>query len=131
MNSGWYDERQFGRSVGLVLLLLGAWFTYRERWPAAAAPMMATGVLLVALALVWPRALAVPNRAWMALAAILSSVSTRVILGLVFLFIVTPIGALMRMTKWDPLQRRGGQRTTYWVPYSVRQRDTKHYERMF
>ena len=130
-SSAWHEERQFGRTVGLILLALSAWFTYRGRFPAVVPFMIGIGALLASLAVVWPRALARPYRAWMALAGVLAFVSTRVILGVVFLLVVTPIGAIMRATRWDPLQRRAGRRATYWLPYSARQRDPKHYERMY
>ena len=83
-SSRWHEERQFGRTVGLILLALGAWFTYRGRFPAVVPFMIGIGALLASLAVVWPRALARPYRAWMALAGVLAFVSTRVILGVVW-----------------------------------------------
>jgi hypothetical protein len=114
-----------------VLIVLGAWFVYRGRFPSAAPILVVTGAVLVALGLVWPRALVWPNRAWMALAEVLAFVSTRVVLGAVFLLAVTPIGIVRRLIGSDPLQRRAPRRQSYWQPYSARQRDPKHFERMF
>jgi hypothetical protein len=114
-----------------VLIVLGAWFEYRGRLPSAAPFLVATGAVLVVLGFAWPRALVWPNRAWMVLAEALSFVSTRVILGAVFLLAVTPIGVIRRLTGSDPLQRRAPRRHSNWQPYSARQRDPKHYERMF
>jgi hypothetical protein len=114
-----------------VLIGLGGWFLYRGRYPTVAPLLLAVGGLLVVLGFTWPRALVWPNRGWMLLAEVLSFVSTRIILGAVFLLAVTPIGAVMRWTGSDPLQRRAPRRSSYWQPYSARQRDPKHYERMF
>ena len=61
----------------------------------------------------------------------LSFVTTRIILGIVFFLIVTPIGVVKRLSGWDPLERRSGRRSSYWKPYSERQRDPRHYEKMF
>ena len=67
--------------------------------------------MLVLLGLVFPRALVLPNKAWMALAEALSFVSTRIILAFVFFGIVTPIGFVKRLFGWDPLQSpRAGER---------------------
>ncbi len=129
--NAWHEERQFGRTVGLILLALGAWYAYRGRFPAAVPFLVGIGGVLTVLGLVWPAALAYPYRAWMALAEVLAFISTRIILGVVFLLIFTPVGAVMRLTSWDPLNRRAGLRGTYWVPYAPRQREPKHYERMF
>ncbi len=130
-SSGWHDERQFGRTVGIALLLLSAWFVYRGRYPGAVPYLAGIGILLVGFALVWPRALAQPFRAWMTLAEGMAFVSSRVILTIVFLVVVTPLGLIMRRTRWDPLERRGQRKATYWAPYSARQHDPRHFERMF
>ena len=88
-----------------------------------------TGLLLVVLATVAPRALYWPNRGWMALAEALSWVSTRVVLAIVFFIAVTPIGIVKRLTGWDPLRRRGKASESYWRPYP--RRDPQHYEKMY
>ena len=124
-------EREFGLVVGGVFVLLGAWWLYRGKFSNAAHVGLPLGAALVLLGLVWPRALILPNRAWMLLAEGLSFVATRVILGLVFFLVVTPIGIAKRLMGWDPLRRRGGRRESYWQPYSERQRDPRHYEKMY
>ncbi|HKP36112.1 MAG TPA: SxtJ family membrane protein [Pyrinomonadaceae bacterium] len=124
-------EREFGLIVGGVLLLLSAWWIYREKFPAFSKYSLATGALLVLLALILPRALVWPNKAWMALAEVLAFISTRIILGFVFFGLVTPIGFIKRLLGWDPLYRRAGARESYWRPYSERQRDPRHYEKMY
>jgi len=77
------------------------------------------------IVLVWP------NKAWMGLAEVLSYISTRIILGVVFFGIVTPIGVIKRLMGWDPLNRRAAASDSYWQPYSERQRNTRHYEKMY
>jgi hypothetical protein len=124
-------EREFGLVVGGVFVLLGAWWLYRGKFPAAAHAVLPLGSLLVLLGLVWPRALVVPNKAWMLLAEGLSFVTTRIILGAVFFLVVTPIGVVKRLLGWDPLSRRGPSGDSYWRPYSERQRNKRHYEKMF
>jgi hypothetical protein len=130
--TSWKHERQFGISVGLVLLAISAWFFWHGRGPALTGALAVPGGLLVVLGGIAPRALVYPNRAWMALAEGLSWVSTRVILGLLFVLVLTPLGAWRRMRGADPLHRRTGRaQASLWLPYSDRQADPKHYERMF
>ncbi len=128
-------EKEFGLVVGGVLVLLGGWWFYRGKFGSVAQILLLVGTLLILLGLVWPRALIWPNRAWMLLAEALSFVTTRIILGLVFFLLVTPIGVVKRMMGWDPLGRRstGGSAPgeSYWKPYSERQRNPRHYEKMF
>jgi hypothetical protein len=124
-------EREFGLIVGGVLVLLSAWWFYRGKFPTLSPITLPLGGLLVLLGLIFPAALVWPNKAWMALAEGLSFVTTRIILAFVFFVIVTPIGFVKRLFGWDPLSRRAPASDSYWVPYSERQKDPRHYEKMF
>ena len=124
-------QREFGLLVGGILVLLSSWWLYRGKFTVAAEVLLPLGAMLVLLGLLWPRALVLPNKAWMLLAEALSFVTTRLILGLVFFLVVTPIGIVKRLMGWDPLGRRGARRESYWQPYSERQRDPRHYEKMY
>lgn len=125
------SERDFGLIVGGVFVLLSAWWFYRGKFSAVREITLPLGALLVLLGLIFPRALFWPNKAWMALAEILSYVSTRLILALVYFGIVSPIGLIKRSFGWDPLNRRAPASETYWRSYSKRQRDPRHYEKMY
>ena len=124
-------EREFGFIVGGVFVLLALWWFYRVKFIGVASIALPLGALLITLGLIYPRALVLPNRAWILLAEALSFVSTRIILAFVFFVVLTPIGLIKRAMGWDPLSRRAARVDSYWRPYSARQRDTRHYEKMF
>lgn len=124
-------EKEFGLVVGAVFVLLGGWWLYRGKFATVAPLLLTLGALLILFSLIWPRALVWPNRAWMFLAEVLSWITTRIILGLVFFLVVTPIGVVKRLSGWDPLGRRAPGGASYWRPYSERQRNPRHYEKMF
>jgi hypothetical protein len=124
-------QREFGLLVGGVFVLLGGWWLYRGKFLYAAELLLPVGLLLMFLGALWPRSLVVPAKAWMLLAEALSFVMTRIILAVVFFFIVTPIGVVKRLFGWDPLSRRNAGSESYWMPYSERQRDPRHYEKMY
>ena len=125
------QEREFGLIVGGMFFLLSSWWFYRDKFHAARQIILPLSAVLVASGLIFPRVLQLPNRAWMLLAEGLSFVSTRLILGIVFFGLVTPIGVIKRLFGWDPLNRRAGRRESYWLPYSGRQKDPRHYEKMY
>lgn len=114
-----------------MFTLLSAWWLYRGKFTDAAHVLLPLGVVLIGLALVFPQALVLPNKAWMALAEGLSFVTTRIVLAFVFFVVLTPIGLIKRALGWDPLHRRAGPDKSYWRPYSERQRNPRHYEKMF
>ena len=124
-------ERDFGLIVGGVFALLGAWWTYRGKFALVRPFFLGGGALLFLLGLAFPRILVWPNRLWMKLAEAMSFVMTHVILAIVFFLIVLPIGFVKRLTGWDPLGRRAKPAASYWKPYPERQRDKRHYEKMW
>jgi hypothetical protein len=124
-------EREFGFIVGGILAALGGLSLVRRGplgWNVA---LLAVGAVLVVLGAVAPRLLVVPNRLWMKLAELLGRIVSPIVLGIVYFLVITPIGVVRRLTGADPLQRRGGRRPSYWLPYSARQRDPRHYEKMY
>jgi hypothetical protein len=124
-------EREFGLLVGGVLCLLGSWWLYRGRAGAFAGVLLAAGALLVLLGALLPAVLGIPYRGWMKLAEALSVVMTNLILAIVYYGIVTPLGLLRKALGGDPLRRRSRPAESYWCPYSDRQRDPRHYEKMY
>ena len=127
----WRAEREFGLIVGGMLLLLASWWIYRGKFHRISQITLPIGALLLILGILFPRALVYPNRAWMALAEVLSFISTRIILAFVYFVVLTPIGMVKRLFGWDPLNRRAAASESYWRPYSERQRNPRHYEKMF
>ena len=125
------QEREFGLVVGGVLLALGGWWLYRGKTGPVPSGCVVVGALLMLLGMTFPRVLYWPYRGWMALAGVLGWVMTRVVLGLVYFLMVTPIGAVKRLLGWDPLGRRAAPSDTYWREYPERHRETRHYEKMF
>ena len=72
-------------------------------------------ILLAGLALVAPSLLGPVHRVWMQVADALGWFNTRVLLGLVYFLVMTPTGIVMRLLGRDPLDRRLGDRSSYWV----------------
>jgi uncharacterized membrane protein YgdD (TMEM256/DUF423 family) len=127
----WRVEREFGLIVGGMFLLISVWWLYRGKFHTLTQITLPLGGVMVLLGIVFPRVLFYPNKAWMAFAEGLSYISTRIILAFVYFVVITPIGLIKRLTGWDPLSRRAARSESYWRDYSERQRDPRHYEKMF
>lgn len=128
---GFRQEREFGLIVGAVFGALGLWWLYRGKFATAASILAVAGSLLIFCGIVVPRVLVGPRKAWMKLAEGMAYVSSRVILALIFFLVLTPIGLIKRAMGWDPLHRRAASRDSFWLPYPERQRDPRHYEKMY
>ena len=120
------QERAFGRSVGVVLFLIGLYQFWRGR-STAGVSFAAVGAVLMVLGTFAPAALRLPSKLWWKFSHVLGWVNSRIILSTFFFLVLTPIGLLFRLTGRDPLSQRGTGST--WSAYPARKRD--HYERMF
>jgi hypothetical protein len=123
-------ERSFGLSVGGVLALLTVYWVWRGRTTVATVAGV-VAALLVVPALVAPSLLRAPNALWWRLARLLGWFNSLVLLSVTWVLVLTPVGAVMRLLGRDPLARRRGAGAPGWLPYAERQRDPKHYERMY
>lgn len=125
-----WGERKFGLTVGIAFLVLGA----VSRWRGHELPprvLWTLGSLLIVSGLVAPAMLAPVQRAWMAAAEVMANFNTRVILGLLFYVVFTPIGFVMRLVR-DPLARSMRDRErSQWIRRKLEPVDRARYEQQF
>ncbi len=122
--------RNFGILFGSIAAALAGYWLYRGSpvwaWAAAAAGFFWTTAFFG-----YP-VLKPLYSGWMAFAFALGWVNTRLLLGLFYYLVVTPIGVVLRLTGKDLLGRkidRGAE--SYWIERKEEVRDMKRYERMF
>lgn len=109
------DLRKFGLVMAGALGVLGGLAAWRGR--GAGIVLLVGAALFLALALLVPRGLAPVERAWMAVARVLSVVMTHVILTLFYYLVITPFGLVMRAAGRDPLRLRSAPtRGSFWEP---------------
>ena len=108
------SERKFGLSLAAVLAAFAARFWWQGRLPIAIG-LLAFAAGLAIVAVFAPRILAAPNRAWFVLGLWLSKVVSPVVIGAMFLLVVTPVGLLMRLFGHDPLHVRSRDQNSYWI----------------
>jgi len=90
--------------VGGIFAVIGVWPALWHGQPFRLWSLLLGGVLIV-LALAWPRSLAHVYRLWMTVGEVLGWINTRLILGVVFYGLFTPMGLLMRLRGQDPMRR--------------------------
>ena len=98
------ELRTFGLMVGGVFLILGVWpALWRGEEPRLWA--LIPGIVLVVLGLSLPRSLKRAHKVWMVVGHVLGWINTRIILGIVFYGLITPMGLVMRLFGWDSMRR--------------------------
>ena len=124
------NVRNFGLLFALICAGISAYALARGRasWPwwGAGSLVCAVGGLLAY------RAMKPLYTAWMLLAYALGWINARVLLGLFFYVVVTPISLILRWTGKDLLDERiERERTTYWKKREPQPAEPARLERMF
>lgn len=92
--------RDQARDTGMAMVLiclLAAWFTGRRGWELLA-------ILLLVLDMTWPLAFKPLARVWLGLSHFLGTYVSKVLLGLVFFLVLTPMGLARRALGRDALK---------------------------
>ena len=122
--------RTFGLLVGGIFLLIGLWPVLLYAKAARLWAAIPAGFLML-LALIFPKGLKPIYRMWMAIGLVLGTINTKIILGIIFFGLFTPLGIVRRVVfSKDSMQRRFEPETeTYRV---VREpRSSVHLKRPF
>jgi hypothetical protein len=116
------ELRQFGLLVGGVFGVIGLWpIVFRSESPRWWALML--GSLLILLAASAPQSLKQVHSGWMQVGQVLGAINTKIILGIIYYFLITPMGLSMRLLGKDPMHRTLTQGTnTYRVVRAPRPR---------
>lgn len=123
------ELRNFGLIVGGIFCLIGIWPAIRHGeglrlW--AVVP----GALLIPLGLIAPTVLAPLFKIWMKVGHVMGWVNTRIILGILYFGLITPMGVVMRLFGWDSMRRAFSPNAeSYRVVRHARQRN--HMTRQF
>ncbi len=122
--------REFGLTTGgIIAILFGLLFPWIFKRPFPVWPRTVAAVLIL-WALAAPAALSVVYSKWMKLGSLMNRITMPIVLGIIYLMVVTPAGFVLRLRGKDPLSRKfetGAQ--SYRVP--SRKIITKNMERPF
>lgn len=112
--------RSFGFTVGVAFAVFAGIAFWRDHvvvWKVLAA---LSSALLLGGALI-PTMLGPVHRGWMALAHLLSRVTTPIFMGIVYFVVLTPIALLMRAFGRRPMTHRERD-GSFWVPVASGER---------
>ncbi|MCC2641092.1 MAG: conserved rane protein of unknown function [Nitrospira sp.] len=98
------ELRNFGLIVGGVFCLIAVWPAFRHG-EAIRFWALVPGSLLIALGLLMPMTLGPIFRVWMKIGHVMGWINTRIILGILYFGLITPMGMVMRLFGWDSMRR--------------------------
>lgn len=98
------ELRIFGLMVGGIFSIIGLWPIFG----GGNAPRIwaiSVGGALVGLGLALPSSLKHIHRIWMKIGHVLGYINTRIILGVIYYGLITPMGVIMRLSGKDSMHR--------------------------
>ena len=108
------SDRFFGLTF-FVVLLAAALLPLLRHGPIRL-PVLGLAFAFLLVSLVAPTLLAPLNRLWLKFGALLHSITSPIILGVMFYLIITPIGLIMRLTGKDLLRLKLDRNCpSYWI----------------
>lgn len=117
------ELRSFGLLVGGVFCIIGFWPLVVRGEPLHTWAVSLGGVLVV-LGSLLPKVLAPVHKGWMWIGHILGWINTRILLGIVFYGLITPIGIVFRLMGKDAMRQAFSKSSsTYRVNRQPRPRD--------
>ena len=123
------DIKSFGITIGIVLLIISAILMYSAKEFYQFSAIIAS--TFIVLGFILPVLLKPIYFMWMVFAAILGWVMTRVILSIVFYFILSPIGIITRLLGEDFLQLKKSSLQSYWNNRESSIEMNQDYEKQF
>ena len=116
------DLRNFGLLVGAIFIVIGLWPVVFRGESLRLWAVGLGGVLAISGA-VAPAILAPVHKGWMRVGYVLGWINTRILLGIVFYGLVTPIGVMFRLMGKDTMRQAFSEsRATYRVVRQPRPR---------
>jgi hypothetical protein len=130
IKSGKRELKQFGITIGTVLVLLGIWFVWRGK--EGSYYLLISAVVFFALGFTLPLLLKPVQKLWMSLAILMGWLVTRVIITILFYLVVTPIGILAKLCGKEFLDTKLDKSVdSYWIQRRHTSSDKQRYEKQF
>lgn len=121
--------RKFGLTIGIMFILIAIFIYFKYSSSFIASLFLISGLVLNFYGWVYSNKLTKPYKIWMLIAFVLGWFVSRIIISLIFVFVLTPIALLSKIFGKDFLKLKNQRTTnTYWI----RKNDTKiDYRKMF
>jgi hypothetical protein len=108
--------RKFGISIGLIFILIGIYFIWKTSISVFLILLSSTGILLFLFGFINPKSLLKIYKYWMMFALILGWFVSRIILTILFYFVITPIGIAAKLLGKNFLNlSKNSKKTSFWI----------------
>ena len=110
-------NRKFGWFFAAVFSAVAAYAFWRG-WNTVSLVNLIAAILFAVATLLSPQLLAPLNRLWYALGMLLGKIVSPIVLGIIFLVLITPVSLVTRLFGRDELKMKKRSVATYWIDRS-------------
>ena len=107
------SNRNFGVVFCIVFMIISLWPLLSQNeiriWS------LVVSIIFLLLGLINSTLLTPLNKLWFKFGILLGNIISPIIMGIIFFFVVTPTGLLMKIFKKDPLNLKKNNSNTYWT----------------
>ena len=108
------SEFSFGLTFSLVFAIIAFYtFYFHNNNPLL---LILASITLLLISIIYPKLLYVPNKIWLKFGMILGLIVSPIIMFIIYFFVITPIGLMMKILGKDLLnQKINIQKKSYWT----------------
>ena len=117
--------KEFGFLIGLIFPIIFGWFLPFLKGSSFKMWTLIISIPFLNSAIFRPDLLALPYKVWMKFGAILGWVNSRIVLGIIFFFILLPIAFIMKIYGHDPLRLKKTNKNSYREKKTVQKTNLK------
>lgn len=108
------ELKEFGIVIGIFFGILAGISIWRGNQHYFY--LLPISILLISLGFLFPNILTPIQKVWMAVAIVIGFFVSRIILSILFYFIITPLGLIIKISNPDPLDAKINRDTkSYWI----------------
>ena len=123
--------RQFAVLQVLFFTCLSLWLALKRDMPTTAAILVAVSACVGVVGYMWTPLIRVVYVVWMAAVFPIGWLVSHVLLAAVFYLVFTPTGIIMKLCRYDPMQRKFDREAdSYWQPREQNE-DTSRYFKQY
>jgi len=109
------SDRNFGIFFSIILFCLGIYGYYKNWLPNSWILFLVAALILFFISLFRAKILSPLNKAWLVLGKILGKIISPLILGMIFLILLTPVAFICRLFGRDELTLKKKKTNSYWI----------------
>ena len=105
--------REFGFLIGFGFPIIIGWILPAISGHLFKSWTLLFGIPFLILGILKPSLLFYPYKSWIKIGLTLGWINSRIIFGIIFIFVLLPISFIMKIFRYDPLRRKKSNKETY------------------